>query len=134
MLETALNTIVQRHEILHTAFAPHITIGNKLKFDHCNYPRDFLKKVWFRRDVTIDFLQIVQNHVNVKLEYFTFEDRFPESELDELVGTIRQTKFDYSAPPFLRAVLVRSASDQHFLVLAFSHLVCDGVSLSLLHK
>jgi len=134
LLETALNTIVQRHEVLRTAFAPHITIGSKLKFDHWNYPRDFLKKAWFRQDVTIDFVHTVQNSVYVKLEYFTFEDRFPESELDKLVRTIRQTKFDYSAPPLVRAVLVRYASDRHFLVLAFSHLVCDGVSLSILHK
>jgi hypothetical protein len=68
------------------------------------------------------------------LEYFIFEDRFSELELDKLVRTIRQTKFDYSAPPFLRAVLVRYASNRHFLVLAFSHLVCDGVSLSVIHK
>lgn len=55
--------------------------------------------------------------------YFRVVDELPS--VDE--------PFDLSAPPLLRMVVVRESPDEHVIVLAAHHIVCDDVSMSVLY-
>ncbi|MBB5077490.1 non-ribosomal peptide synthetase [Nonomuraea endophytica] len=56
----------------------------------------------------------------------------PESEAELVSARERNTRFDLTAPPLLRFVLLRLAPEQHRLLVTNHHLLLDGWSLTLL--
>src|SRR5205807_5694400 len=42
------------------------------------------------------------------------------------------SRFDYAKPPLIRATLVRTATNGHYLIFVLHHLVCDLWSLTIL--
>lgn len=57
-----------------------------------------------------------------------------ERALDEAVDRIAQRTFDLTNGPLFRAGLIRLASEEHVLVLAFHHIVVDGWSVGILQR
>lgn len=70
----------------------------------------------------------------------------PESKLDlplvegsaqraeEIAATMAQTPYDLATGPLLRAVLVRTAPEQHVLLLAMHHIISDGWSMGVIAR
>lgn len=60
----------------------------------------------------------------------------PAAERDRRLGEIREaeveTAFDLTAGPLTRATLVKLGADDHYLILAVHHIVCDGWSCGVL--
>ena len=109
-LERAVELLVGRHEILRATFR-----------ERDGYP-------W----------QIVEPRGCVQLEYDDWRDRRVEAgELDALVKTASQHRFDLEQGPLLRVRLVRLADTAqgvpvHIFLICLHHIIADGWSLGLL--
>ena len=67
----------------------------------------------------------------VPFEQVNLEAADPDSRqrlLEGIARTATSGRFDLSAPPLLRATLVREAPDSHVLLLVFHHIIADGTS------
>ena len=67
----------------------------------------------------------------VPFEQVNLEAADPDSRqrlLEGIARTATAGRFDLSAPPLLRATLVREAPDSHVLLLVFHHIIADGTS------
>jgi hypothetical protein len=106
-LQLALNTIVERHEILRTnvvmiegspvqVIAPSI----RLPFDVSD------------------------------LRQLSVSER--EDKIQSLVSSESESHFNFSAGPLLRVKLLTLGKDEHVLLLTVHHLVCDGWSVGVL--
>ncbi|MBB1244537.1 amino acid adenylation domain-containing protein, partial [Streptomyces durbertensis] len=58
----------------------------------------------------------------------------PEASVGELLDTEARVPFDLARPPLLRALLLDQGEAGSQLLLTIHHLVCDGMSLSLLES
>jgi non-ribosomal peptide synthetase component F len=62
--------------------------------------------------------------------------RLPQDHRDAAVAALRQAEadwhFDLARGPLMRAVLLRTADDEHLLLLSLHHIVADGWSYALL--
>ncbi|MEU1423136.1 non-ribosomal peptide synthase/polyketide synthase [Kitasatospora sp. NPDC005751] len=58
----------------------------------------------------------------------------PPALLEALLERVAATPFDLAAGPLLRARLVRTAEDEHVLVLAVHHIATDGWSVAVLGR
>ncbi|KJY31083.1 condensation domain-containing protein, partial [Streptomyces sp. NRRL S-495] len=61
-------------------------------------------------------------------------DRDPAGRAAREVGERVARPFDLAEGPLLRALLVRTAPDEHVLALVMHHIVSDGWSLDILHR
>jgi hypothetical protein len=107
LLERALNDLVQRHEILRTTF---VVID----------------------DVPV---QIVHSEAVIPLPVEDLSDRHPaEREQEEESLTIEEgsRRFDLSAGPLIRALLLRLGADDHMLLITVHHIVSDGWSIGVI--
>jgi amino acid adenylation domain-containing protein len=57
-----------------------------------------------------------------------------ERQLSDLLRRHARAPFDLTAPPLLRALLVRLGPEEHVLLLAVHHIAADGWSISLLGR
>ena len=67
----------------------------------------------------------------VPFEQVNLEAADPDSRqrlLEGIARTATSGRFDLSAPPLLRATLVRESPDSHVLLLVFHHIIADGTS------
>jgi amino acid adenylation domain-containing protein len=106
-LASALNAIIARHEVLRTGFTAK------------------------------DGKPIAVLHETVRVSVRTVDlTGSPEpdrrAELKELIAAEAQTVFDMSVPPLIRAALIRTAVDEHVLLVTVHHLVADGWSMTVL--
>ncbi|MER7706690.1 amino acid adenylation domain-containing protein [Kitasatospora sp. NPDC097605] len=62
------------------------------------------------------------------------DDPDPAARAARELGERVAEPFDLAAGPLLRALLVRTAPDEHVLALVMHHIVSDGWSLDLLHR
>ncbi|MFB7470330.1 amino acid adenylation domain-containing protein [Kitasatospora sp. NPDC056184] len=62
------------------------------------------------------------------------DDPDPAARAARELGARVAEPFDLAAGPLLRALLVRTAPDEHVLALVMHHIVSDGWSLDLLHR
>jgi amino acid adenylation domain-containing protein len=103
-LETALNTLVERHEVLRTSFP-----------EREGQPVQVIHPFTWRAMPVVD------------LSTMTEEAR--TAVLREAVATNAGEPYDLLTGPVLRCTLVRLAFDHHVLLLGAPHIVCDGWSL-----
>ena len=77
-------------------------------------------------------MQCVHNRIQFVLEEEDFSALSePERcmEVDAFAVRMCQTAFDLAAPPHFRVALVRSAEEEHLLVIVFHHAIIDGSSM-----
>jgi len=108
-LEQAINTIIARHESLRTTF----------------------------KQIEGEPVQIVSGMERIKLGFADLK-LLPESERGDeahrLTVTEARRPFDLTRDLLLRAVLVRLADDDHWLLLTMHHIVSDGWSMGIFAK
>ena len=108
LLEAAVAALVQRHSVLRAAF------------QHENLSRP---------------VQVIVPQVRVPWRA-TDLSAMPEAQrvaqLESLLAEDRGERFDLSAAPILRCMLIRVGSDEHRLVLTNHHILMDGWSLPIL--
>lgn len=106
-LAWSINEIVQRHEVLRTAFV-----------NRQGRPA-----------------QIVTSKVHVELPVHDLQS-YPgdrrEAETRRIVAQEAQKIFDLTRAPLIRAALLRRAPEDHLLLLTLHHIVADGWSLGIL--
>lgn len=108
-LESSLNEILQRHEILRTAFT---VIECGLVQVRASVER-----------LVISLIDIRRLH--------EFER---ENEAARLIGQMAKRPFDLTTGPFLRAQLLRLRDDEHIFVLATHHIASDAWSIAILTR
>lgn len=102
-IEEAVNLIVQRHESLRTAF-----MGGAEELRQVIYP---------------------SLHVSVPvLDLRTMPLRERLSEVDRLILSQRNTRFDLTQPPLVRASILRVDDAEYVLLVAMHHIVSDAWS------
>lgn len=107
LLQTALDRLVRRHEILRTRF--------------------------LRRDGRI--VQQVAPEGRIPLGQVDLSGRSPEARHKALwrrKRALARQGFDLQQAPLARAMLVRLGEQEHVLLAVFHHIICDGWSLEVL--
>ena len=107
VLRRALQAIVQRHEVLRTAFP---TVDGKPRLD-------------VLPALDVDFPLI-------DLSSLPADER--ERRLERLILETAQKGFDLSRAPLFRLRLIRLADDEHVLASAMHHIISDGWSFAVL--
>jgi amino acid adenylation domain-containing protein len=102
-LQSALDRIVSRHEVLRTRF---------------------------RNVEGVPVQHIVPDHCGLPLRYDDVSD--VQFDLSALLSAEIHSPFDLSADLPIRARLLRLAVDRHALVLTLHHIICDGWSMAIL--
>jgi len=102
LLESAVNTVVQRHEILRTTF--HLAPGIKTPFQVVSPAAQFS---WKNVDLT--------NQENRTAEYIAHE---------------RAQPFDYFQGPLLRVTLIKQSDTRHLLLVFLPALCADSATLA----
>jgi acyl transferase domain-containing protein len=104
-LRKALQLLVDRHEALRTSISP---VGDEQKI----FPR-------VRLEVPL-------------IDLSSLEPARADAEFQTLLEKAAATAFDLSKPPLLRCQLVRRGPDDHSLIFAVHHIICDGGSVLIL--
>ncbi|MFI6231267.1 amino acid adenylation domain-containing protein [Micromonospora echinospora] len=107
-LRAAFQTVVERHEPLRTSY----------RLDADGVPRAAPVAPW-RFPLPVTDLSAGSD---------------PEAEVEAAVRDERDTPFDLTTGRLLRARLLRTAADEHVLLLAAHHIAFDGWSLGLLFR
>ena len=100
MLESAVNTVVERHEILRTTF--HLAPGIKTPFQVISPEPQFSWQ-------SIDLI---------------------EERIAEYIAHEREQPFDYFQGPLLRVTLIKQSEDRHLLLVMLPALCADSVTLA----
>ena len=108
-LERSLNEIVQRHEALRTTFDSRD--GEAFQVVHSR------AVCWF---LVIDLSQL--------------PEELREKEALRRLGEESQRPFDLCEGPLLRSFLFRLADEDHILLLALHHIICDGWSMNVIQR
>ncbi|AIQ12431.1 non-ribosomal peptide synthetase [Paenibacillus durus] len=107
-LEQALQTFIERHEILRTGFEV----------------------------IQDELVQKVHAAVEFRLEYDDLGDI--DTDTDQLIALTSKLckestqSFDLSKPPLMRAKVARIGHNQHLFIINFHHIVADGASQGIL--
>ncbi|MFI6820361.1 amino acid adenylation domain-containing protein [Micromonospora sp. NPDC050187] len=107
-LRAAFQAVVERHEPLRTSY----------RLDADGVPRAVPVAPW-RFSLPVTDLSVAAD---------------PDAEIEAAVRDERDTPFDLTAGRLLRARLLRTAADEHVLLLAAHHIAFDGWSLGLLFR
>jgi acyl carrier protein len=107
VLKRALATVVERHEILRTAFV--VVAGE---------PR---QRILDRLDCAIREIDVTDS---------------PDCEerTREIIDQEASTPFDLDKPPLFRVTLIRRPDERHVLMMVVHHIVGDGWSRNVLHR
>ena len=106
-LERAFRAMLERHEILRTAFP----------------------------FVQGDYRQVIHNADCFRLRYIDAREQ-PEQAtfLEQIFHEERTTPFDLEQAPLLRVTLIQTTSDRSVLVLTMHHVIVDGWSEAILYR
>ena len=107
VLENAVNTVVQRHEILRTTF--HLTPGIKIPFQVISPAPQF---AWATVDLT------------------SFDPAQQEKRIAEYIAHEREQPFDYFQGPLLRMTLIKQSDARHLLLVSLPALCADSATLA----
>ena len=134
ILERSMQEIVRRHEALRTTFDIRVSVGGTLV--PADMPLDpFLRNSPLRPEISVR--QVIHHDAVPLFEHIDLSDR-PADEIDEeaagLLDTAIHSEFDYKTHPLAKAAVVTRATERHTLIVAISHLVCDGWSLEIFHR
>ncbi|WP_416520577.1 amino acid adenylation domain-containing protein [Streptomyces achromogenes] len=99
-LTVALNQVVRRHEMLRTTFDAVDGRG----------------------------VQVVHEHADQALPIVDVSGPDAETTIERFLAAEMNEPYDLRRGPLLRATLLRVDADEHVLVLAMHHIVCDGWS------
>ena len=103
-LQWAINTIVERHEILRTCF----------RHGHDGEPE-----------------QVILPELQISLAVEDLSALDDESQKNRMAERLRQEwneKFDLAQGPLLRPRVIRLGAEEHVLLLSTHHIICDGWS------
>lgn len=92
-----------------------------------------VKQAALRRAFAKPGLATTAAQVSVPFRWIDGRD-ISDTSVWELLNTEARTPFDLSRPPLLRALLLDQRNSGCQLLLTVHHLVCDGMSLSILEK
>jgi len=107
VLENAVNTVVQRHEILRTTF--HLTPGIKTPFQVISPTPQFS---W------------------VSVDLSSFDPAQQEERIAEYTAREREQPFDYFQGPLLRVTLIKQSDARHLLLVSLPALCADSATLA----
>ena len=107
VLEKAVTTVVQRHEILRTTF--HLTPGIKTPFQIIAPAPQF---AWATVDLT------------------SFDPAQQEKRIAEYIAHEQQQPFDYFQGPLLRVTLIKQSDARHLLLVSVPALCADSATLA----
>ncbi|MEV0186733.1 amino acid adenylation domain-containing protein, partial [Streptomyces sp. NPDC050625] len=89
----------------------------------------------FHRGASGDAVQAISRDVELpwrEADVSGLPEAYASAEVERLSAEERARRFDLTAPPMLRLLLVRLAADRHLLVMTTHHIVIDGWSLPVL--
>ncbi|MGI9292095.1 MAG: condensation domain-containing protein, partial [Gammaproteobacteria bacterium] len=104
-MQSALDKLVQRHEVLHTRFP-----------SDAGVPR-----------------QRIDQEAQVSIEYESLLGAADE-KLRARLARLASQPFDLSNGPVMRVHLIRLSADEHILLVVIHHIVADGASMRILFK
>lgn len=105
LMEDVFKKLIRRHEILRTSFE---IVDNQP-------------------------IQKIHNHVDFSITVQKVSSLSDETRLAEIVGSFLRP-FDLGRPPLLRAQVLETGENEHFLLLDIHHIIADGTSLEVLKK
>ena len=108
-LEGALHELVCRHEVLRTL-------------------------VTLRDGRLIQVVQEQPPRFRVRVDLRDIAPDAAEAELPRLAAQVGKRPFDLARGPLLRAALIQLGEDEHAVLLALHHIVCDGWSIGVLAR
>ena len=101
--ENALNTIIERHESLRSNFYKSPT-GPKLAIAK-------------QKTCSIDWIDLLSD---------------PTRDLKEIIAQFNQSTFNLSSDLLIRALLIRTKPDTHYVFILLHHIIADGWSIGVL--
>jgi hypothetical protein len=125
VVKNVLHEIISRHPALRATFYP---VGTERR-DRTAEVESFASSGVFRPGL---YLQTVLPSADAVLRILDFSNLSPAEKEQGIQRIIQQeaaVEFDYANPPLLRSTLIRSALDEHFLILIIDHLVSDAWSM-----
>ena len=131
-LERALNAIVQRHEVLRTAFAnpaklspaQEQAIVERLRANDWSAAGVFVQRVLPSASLSIEIEPLPEG----------LDDPAELAWLKARIVAAAARPFDYGRPPLVRAMLYRLRPRRHLLLILVNHLVGDGWSMAILRR
>jgi amino acid adenylation domain-containing protein len=133
---SAIDFIIQRHELLRTSFFPSASLG-PVGIEGWKAIRQAVQNGKLARQA-VAFSQTIHSYVPpIRIQWFNLEQfREPQlgAEIARIVSQDLHLNFDYAIAPLLRAMGFRINSNHHILVISMPHLVVDGWSLNILVK
>jgi len=109
-LQQALNQVVQRHEALRTSF----------RYDNGTVTQ-----------IIEPSLEVKIRHVEQPAENRSAAD---ENQLGDLLSVEARVPFNLSAPPLIRALLVKVSEEEHAFLVVMHHTISDGWSLAVFFR
>jgi hypothetical protein len=131
VLEQALNSVIERHAALRTAF---VRAGVLIPSER-EQALSALKNA--RAFATGLYEQYFVDRAPIQLQMNFIEFMDPEEQDIEIENILRRsykTPFDYSKPPFVKAHLFQLSPDRHLLVFMVHHVICDMYSLLIFNR
>ncbi len=110
VFEKSLNNIIQKHEVLRTAFV-YEGIGKPVQV------------VLSKRKANISYEDITSIEQERKAEY-----------IEQLKEADRENSFDLTKDTLIRATIIKEAERKYHIVWSFHHIIMDGWCLSLIMK
>lgn len=143
-LEAALNSIIERHDVLRTAFLgtldarPIKTAPPIGRVDRSGKPPEEATQTARRGRICAPALtQLIHARASLTLEMEHLEHVAPlarDHEVHRLAAEFEKAPFDYTRPPLMRAVLLTLSGTEHVLLIVINHLISDGWSLRVLTR
>lgn len=131
LLESALNQIVSRHEILRTTFLPVLRAG-PVEIEGWDRVKASVKG---QNSITLNnvrFLPTIHTNLSIRLRNVTLE-AIAQDQMEETISRfgkeLAESPFDYSSAPMIRSVLLKVSSMSYRLLIGMPHLLCDGWSM-----
>ena len=131
ILEKALNSVIERHAGLRSAFMP---VGD------LSLEERELKIMSAMHDRSLDsglYGQYIVDRAPLQINITLLESLDPEEqemEIENILARSLEKPFDYARPPLMRAHLFQVSHDRYILALVLLHLICDLFSLQILKR
>ena len=135
LLETCVNAIIHRHEILRTSYTPVVEAG-PLRLEGWAPIRQALMtgRVEPRK---ISFEQTIHAVSGLKMPVIDLQHLSGvalESEVHAIIRKMVAEPFDYGTQPLLRVRLIRIGPTEHKLLTILPHIVADGWSMNIFRR
>jgi hypothetical protein len=130
-LEQALNSVIQRHAGLHSAFVRTDKLSpleREMKISELAKANACATGMYAQCLVDSAILQLQMHFI----AYLDPEEQ--EIEIENILINSCRKPFLFSQPPFIKAHLFNMSHDRHLMVLLVHHLICDLYSLFVLKR